>query len=138
MSVKMLLATLAPVAGALGLSIAVGAARRKPGGPAATPDEQLLQQAAKLEQTILEQHLLRIAMSKTALPVADMDRAAVAAQKLMLPKTAATLVSIKRDGKPGGPSYIPLPLDEKWPGTGKSVRQYITDAMAALAARATA
>lgn len=115
------------------------ASRRKaPSPPGEAEDEKLAEEAAKVQKTILEQHLVRIAMHKKALPAADMDRAVQIAGNLGLTQTVATLDSIAEDGRPGGPNYVPLPTAELWPGTKKSVRRYIAEAMQKLSQEATA
>lgn len=119
---------------ALGLSVAAGLSRRtsdttvpKPSSPSTSSRD--------VDATVLEQHLVRIGMHGKALAEADMARAIVTATRLGLPKTAATLQAIARDGKPGGPNYVPLPLDENWPGTNVSVRAHIANVLAALKPR---
>lgn len=122
-------------ASALGLSILVG---RDGGKPPLTQVERDAKAAADLPKTLLQQALMRIAMHKKALSDEDMKRAIGNAVALQMPKTMATLASIAKDGKPGGPNYVGLPIDEMWPGTQVSVRQYITNAMAALSSQVTA
>jgi hypothetical protein len=125
--------------GVLGLSVMAGRARRgTPGAAPLDPQAQAKKAVADLPKTILAQHLIRIAMTGKALPKPDMDRAYSAAVALKLPKTALTVRSIATDGKPGGSNYSPLPLDENWPGTQESVRQFISNAMKALSAKAVA
>lgn len=94
--------------------------------------------AADADLLILQQHLQRIAMHGKALAKDDMDRAYAIAIKFGMPKTAATIRSIAVDGKPGGPTYVALPIDEKWPGTQLSSRAFIAQAMNALKSQATA
>lgn len=109
-----------------------------PKAPGESEAEKAAKEAANLNKTILEQHLVRIAMHKKALPAEDMNRAIQIAGNLGLMKTLATLKSIEQDGRPGGPNYVMLPMDELWPGTEKSVRRYVADAMAKLSAGAAA
>lgn len=120
---------LAIVGGALtavSIGLIINEARKRSG---ATPGPDI----SALDKTLLDQALTRIWMTKKALPKADMDRAYTIAINARMPKTAMTLRSIATDGKPGGPNYVMLPLDENWPGTNMSVRGYLTERVASLA-----
>lgn len=127
MSKKVVAWAVATLGGLGGLALLVGRERHKSGG------STLPALLDAVEMAVFENGLMRIAMNKTALDKETMERLYNLAIKAKLPKLAATIHSIATDGKPSGPNYVPTPTDELWPGSTKSVAQYLNDQLKLLA-----
>lgn len=134
----------AAIIGVTGAAIAIGIATflglRKRRDGVMEPTYTIPVQPDKLtalEKTMLEQYLLRMAMTKAPLTAAEMTNAFQLAIKGELPKTAATLKSIITDKMIGGPTYVSLPTNEGWPGTNVGVRTYVTQQLAKLQTEST-